>query len=119
VTTPDGKHRYNSPPNWPAPAEGWTPPPGWQSDPAWGPAPEGWQFWVPPGQSMPPPPPGSALEPSNGGPSHTNEVHRPKPQPVKVNRFSKRAWMLGLGSFFLFIVTLSNTPVIAIMALRT
>jgi len=58
VTSPDGNYRYNSPPNWPTPAEGWTPPPGWQSDPAWGPAPEGWQFWLPLGQAVPSPPGG-------------------------------------------------------------
>ncbi len=39
-------YRYNSPPGWPPPPEGWTPPPGWQPDPSWPPAPEGWQFWV-------------------------------------------------------------------------
>src|SRR5690625_1308902 len=39
-------YRYNSPPGWPPPPEGWTPPPGWQPDPSWPPAPAGWQFWV-------------------------------------------------------------------------
>src|SRR5690625_7761255 len=38
--------RYNSPPGWPPPPEGWSPPPGWEPDPSWGPAPPGWQFWV-------------------------------------------------------------------------
>ena len=38
--------RFNAPPTWPQPPEGWTPHPGWCPDPAWGPAPDGWQFWV-------------------------------------------------------------------------
>lgn len=38
--------RFNPPPNWPAPPEGFTPPAGWQPDPEWGPAPDGWQLWV-------------------------------------------------------------------------
>jgi hypothetical protein len=38
--------RFNAPPTWPQPPEGWTPHPGWSPDPAWGPAPDGWQFWV-------------------------------------------------------------------------
>lgn len=38
--------RFNPPPNWPRPAEGWSPPPGWRPDPAWGPVPHGWQLWV-------------------------------------------------------------------------
>lgn len=38
--------RFNAPPTWPQPREGWTPHPGWSPDPAWGPAPDGWQFWV-------------------------------------------------------------------------
>jgi hypothetical protein len=38
--------RYNPPPNWPKPPEGWEPYPDWQPDPAWPPPPEGWQLWV-------------------------------------------------------------------------
>jgi hypothetical protein len=38
--------RFNPPPNWPTPSEGWTPPPGWQPDPSWGPAPDGWSLWL-------------------------------------------------------------------------
>jgi len=40
------QHRYNPPPNWPPPPEGWTPEPSWQPNPAWGPPPEGWLLWV-------------------------------------------------------------------------
>ena len=47
--------RFNVPPGWPAPPEGWIPDPGWQPDPTWPPAPVGWQFWidVPPAPAAP------------------------------------------------------------------
>jgi hypothetical protein len=45
--------RFNPPPGWPAPPQGWTPPNGWTPDPSWPPAPDGWQFWV---QEAEPPP---------------------------------------------------------------
>lgn len=38
--------RYNPPPNWPQPPEGWTSPRRWAPDPAWGPPPVGWELWV-------------------------------------------------------------------------
>ncbi len=38
--------RFNPPPNWPRPPEGWVPHAGWRPDPAWGPTPPGWTFWV-------------------------------------------------------------------------
>jgi PASTA domain len=40
-------YRFNTPPNWPAPASpDWLPPKGWKADASWGPAPDGWNFWV-------------------------------------------------------------------------
>lgn len=45
VTSP-AAWRFQTPPGWPPPPEGWTPPPGWRPDPSWPPAPPGWQFWV-------------------------------------------------------------------------
>lgn len=39
--------RFNPPPGWPAPPEGFTPDAGWQPDPSWPPPPPGWQLWVP------------------------------------------------------------------------
>lgn len=39
--------RFNPPPGWPPPAEGFVPGPGWRPDPSWPPAPPGWQFWLP------------------------------------------------------------------------
>jgi hypothetical protein len=38
--------RYNPPPNWPKPPEGWTPQPDWSPDPSWPPPPPGWKLWV-------------------------------------------------------------------------
>jgi hypothetical protein len=38
--------RFNPPPGWPTPPEGFVPGPGWQPDPNWPPAPPGWQLWV-------------------------------------------------------------------------
>ncbi|MGE5133118.1 MAG: DUF4190 domain-containing protein [Gemmatimonadota bacterium] len=38
--------RFNPPPGWPLPPEGFTPQPGWQPDPSWPAPPPGWQLWV-------------------------------------------------------------------------
>ena len=38
--------RYNPPPNWPAPPEGWEPSADWTPDPSWPPPPPGWRLWV-------------------------------------------------------------------------
>lgn len=38
--------RYNPPPNWPKPPEGWAPSPEWSPDPSWPPPPPGWKLWV-------------------------------------------------------------------------
>jgi hypothetical protein len=51
--------RFNPPPGWPRPPEGWLPTPGWRPDPAWPPAPPNWPFYVetqsPPTDFIPPP----------------------------------------------------------------
>jgi hypothetical protein len=39
--------KFNPPPHWPRPPEGWTPRPGWRPEPSWGPVPPGWQLWLP------------------------------------------------------------------------
>ena len=44
--TTDGL-KFNPPPGWPKPPEGWTPPAGWTPDPSWPDPPEGWLLWVP------------------------------------------------------------------------
>jgi len=38
--------RFNSPPGWPKPPEGWCPPPGWKPPADWPAPPLDWQFWV-------------------------------------------------------------------------
>lgn len=38
--------RYNPPPGWLVPGEGWRPSFDWRPDPAWPPAPVDWDFWV-------------------------------------------------------------------------
>ncbi|OBI51697.1 hypothetical protein A5707_13355 [Mycobacterium kyorinense] len=38
--------RYNPPPNWPKPPEGWVPAPDWSPDPSWPSPPPGWKLWV-------------------------------------------------------------------------
>lgn len=38
--------KYNPPPGWPKPPDGWVPPKGWKPDPAWPTAPEGWELWI-------------------------------------------------------------------------
>ena len=38
--------RYNPPPNWPKPPEGWEPHPDWSPDPSWPPPPPGWRLWL-------------------------------------------------------------------------
>lgn len=54
--------RFNPPPNWPVPRDGWTPPTGWEPDPKWGPAPVGWPLWLPDSYGQPP----SAADPRAG-----------------------------------------------------
>jgi hypothetical protein len=38
--------RFNLPPGWPSPPEGWRPPPNWKPDPKWPQPPADWQLWV-------------------------------------------------------------------------
>lgn len=39
-------YKFNPPPGWPKPPEGWVPPKDWTPDPNWPAAPEGWQLWI-------------------------------------------------------------------------
>ncbi|MGE5133117.1 MAG: DUF4190 domain-containing protein [Gemmatimonadota bacterium] len=81
--------RFNPPPGWPAPPEGFSPPPGWQPDPSWPPPPPGWQLWVDddaapaepaagawPGPAAPQPP---AMSPQAAPASAGETVVRPIP----------------------------------------
>lgn len=47
--------RFNTPPGWPLPPEGWVPEEGWLPDPSWPPAPPGWNFWIPAEPAAAPP----------------------------------------------------------------
>lgn len=38
--------RFNAPPSWPPPDQGWIPEEGWRPDPNWPAAPDNWAFWV-------------------------------------------------------------------------
>jgi hypothetical protein len=38
--------RFNPPPGWPTPPEGWRPPTGWLPDKSWPPVPPGWKLWI-------------------------------------------------------------------------
>lgn len=38
--------RYNPPPNWPKPPQGWAPHADWSPDPSWPPPPPGWRLWI-------------------------------------------------------------------------
>jgi hypothetical protein len=46
--------KFNPPPNWPVPPEGWEPEPGWEPDPSWGPPPYGWPLWIADDGTVPP-----------------------------------------------------------------
>ncbi len=39
-------YRFNPPPTWPQPPQGWTPPAGWVPPVDWPLAPPNWQYWV-------------------------------------------------------------------------
>ncbi|GAB6897130.1 resistance to Congo red protein [Kineosporia succinea] len=41
--------RFNPPPNWPVPPQGWSPDAGWSPDPSWPAPPENWPLWLPDG----------------------------------------------------------------------
>ena len=49
-----GDLRFNPPPGWPKPPEGWHPPAGWTPDPSWPDPPEGWLLWLPKGDGAEP-----------------------------------------------------------------
>lgn len=83
--------KFNPPPGWPTPPEGWEPPAGWTPDPAWPEPPDGWELWVgsdevsataPTGDPQMLPPPHSDAPPTaeDGGPRLAAST--PGPQPV-------------------------------------
>lgn len=57
--------RFNPPPNWPPPQDGWVPSPGWTPDPSWPPPPSGWQLWID-DETLPAGPTGGVAAPPPG-----------------------------------------------------
>lgn len=75
--------KYNPPPGWPRPPQGWSPPPGWQPDPSWPAPPPGWQLWI-------------ADEP-------TRIMPAPRPyrtRPTRLPWYRKTGWIVTLLIFF-------------------
>lgn len=76
---PDGL-RFNPPPDWPQPPEGWTPPASWTPDPAWPDPPDGWELWLPPLADVTTPPSEDAVTEAN--PPHTpSALHADESEP--------------------------------------
>jgi len=82
--------RFNPPPNWPTPPVGWTPPPGWVPDQRWGPAPAGWQVWVPDGQ------PGGRIASAGSGPPQ-RRASGPTSMSTAEASVSSPAWRCRVG----------------------
>lgn len=59
--------RFNAPPGWPKPPEGWVPPENWKPDSSWPPPPPGWQFWI----ENRPDPPREQVSPRASAESHS------------------------------------------------
>lgn len=112
--------RFNPPPGWPTPPQGFVPGPGWQPDPSWPPAPSGWQLWVhddaprdyptaagngaqgywqPPGAA-----PGGYSQPPGAAPSGYGQPPLtgwavPVQQPAGTSRMAIAAFVLGVLGF--------------------
>lgn len=78
-----GPVRFNPPPGWPRPPDGWTPPSGWTPDPTWPEPPPGWQLWIATGegeaadhlnQGQAPNQPGSTVQPSRSAQAGADET---------------------------------------------
>lgn len=103
--------RFNPPPNWPPPQDGWVPSPGWTPDPSWPPPPPGWQLWIDdeapsgglPGGNAPPPPANP-----QGGPwpsAATSPPGSASPQ-------TPRKFVIGLAAAAAVILAIGVTAVI-------
>ena len=72
--------RFNPPPGWPKPPDGWVPPDDWKPDPNWPSPPADWELWLPVGTES-----AGAADDSPTGlrpPEHMNiEVDLPPPPP--------------------------------------
>lgn len=112
-----GNIRFNAPPGWPEPPEGWRPTHDWQPDPSWPPAPEGWAFWRDSAQGAPA---AGEFAPGRSGPRQN-----PKPGSAKPTSKSKyqRRWMAAYLTvvvlnvvFLLLAITGSEVPAEALFA---
>jgi hypothetical protein len=128
--------RFNPPPGWPPPPEGFVPGPGWQPDPSWPPPPPGWRLWVddqqipgqarvpqqaPPGTPPGPWPPAGPPQPAHGPvgayphPGSPGRPDAPAGQPPssgKTSGWAITSFVLGLVG----VVVLS--PIFGVLALR-
>lgn len=64
--------RFNSPPGWPTPPDGWNPPADWTPDPSWPAPPPGWKLWLEEADDQPSAP---VAPPTPDGPDVAEEVH--------------------------------------------
>lgn len=64
--------RFNSPPGWPTPPDGWNPPADWTPDPSWPAPPPGWKLWLEEADDHPSAP---VAPPTPDGPDVAEEVH--------------------------------------------
>jgi hypothetical protein len=74
----DASLRFNPPPGWPQPPDGWSPPKGWTPDPSWPEPPPGWELWVPADATGEPAagPPESSTAPTEGDPPAEGSLQR-------------------------------------------
>jgi hypothetical protein len=80
--------RFNPPPQWPVPRQGWFPNRDWTPDPSWPPAPPGWRFFIDeptPDNTIVDDPPRPELDVTAG--STVFAAQRPTARP-------KRVWLL-------------------------
>lgn len=95
--------RFNPPPNWPPPQDGWVPGPGWTPDPSWPPPPAGWQLWIDDETPSEGPTGGAATSP----PGHQGLPGSPRPP-------GPRKFVIGLAAFAAVIVALGVATLIIV-----
>jgi hypothetical protein len=75
--------RFNPPPGWPPPPQGWVPPAGWTPDPTWPAPPAGWNLWLPVEVTA------ESTAPKSAPPSvESPQVAPPAPLPVDASRLT-------------------------------
>lgn len=81
--------RFNPPPQWPVPRQGWFPDRDWAPDPSWPPAPPGWRFFV--DEPTPDSAVGDAPPTAVIGPAPCARPFAPPRRPVRW----KKPWLLA------------------------